>query len=392
MRAKVWIPTTLGLAAAAGLAWLVYARVQDLGETPAAGGAATRVVPVEVAEIERGPIELRRVFTGTLSAHAEFVVSPKVAGRIEELEADVADSVTRGQVVARLDNAEYVQAVAQAQAGVAVARANLVEAESLLAIADRELERAESLRRRGVGSEAQRDTAKADQLAKQAHVEVTKAELARARAELETARIRLGYTEVKADWRGGDEQRVVAERFVDEGANVAENTPLLRIVELDPITAVFFVTERDYTLLRPGQKVELATDAVPGQSFPGSIARIAPVFRESTRQARVEVQAPNPQLLLKPGMFVRTEVVLRSVDEAVVVPEQALVRRDDKDGIFEIAADGASVTWRPVEVGIREGGRVQLLVDDIGSRVVTLGQQLLDDGSAVSITDGIGTN
>lgn len=388
MRAKLWIPLTLVLAASAAIAWLVYERMMDLHAEQASRKEAARVVPVEAADIERGVIELRRAFTGTLSAHAEFVVSPKIGGRVEALDVDVADMVTRGQVVAELDNAEYVQAVAQAQAGLAVAQANLAEAESLLTIAGRELERVERLRERGVSSEAQRDTAKAEQLAKQAHVQVTKAEVSRARAELETARIRLGYTKVKADWRGGEERRVVAERFVDEGETVAENAPLLRIVELNPITAVFFVTERDYTSLRPGQGVVLGTDAIPGQSFDGRIARIAPVFRESTRQARVEVHAENEDLLLKPGMFVRTEVVLDRIEDAVIVPDQALVRRDDRDGIFVIADGGDTVSWFEVDVGIREGDRVQILVDDIGTRVVTLGQQLLEDGSVVTVTNG----
>jgi RND family efflux transporter MFP subunit len=206
-----------------------------------------------------------------------------VSGRIEQLSADLADIVTRGQLVAKLDDAEYVQALAQAEAGLAVAKANLSEAESLLKIAERELERLDKLRERGVSSESQRDAAKADQLAKQAHVQVTTAQVTRARAELETAHIRLGYTEVTAGWRGGDDRRVVAERYVDEGETVSANAPLLRIVELDPITAVFFVTERDYALLQPGQSAVLSTDAYPDESFQGRITRIAPVFRESTR-------------------------------------------------------------------------------------------------------------
>ncbi|NIR30343.1 MAG: HlyD family efflux transporter periplasmic adaptor subunit, partial [Gammaproteobacteria bacterium] len=70
-------------------------------------------------------------------------------------------------------------------------------------------------------------------------------------------------------------------------------------VELDPITAVFYVTERDYARLKPGQEAALSTDAYPGESFSGRIVRIAPVFRESTRQARVELRVANPDLRLK---------------------------------------------------------------------------------------------
>jgi RND family efflux transporter MFP subunit len=383
---KLWISIAVLVVAAAAAAWLGQERLPGTAsEAPARRDGETSAVPVEVAAIERGPIERRRAFTGTLEARAEFVVAPKVGGRIEEIGVDLADTVVRGQLVAKLDDDEFVQTVAQVQADWAVAKANLAEARSLLEIAERELERVQRLRQRGVASASQQDAAKADQLAKQAHVEVTRAQLTRAEAGLEAARIRLGYTRVAANWRGGNDQRVVAERYVDEGETVSANAPLLRIVEIDPIIAVFFVTERDYALLKPEQAATLRTDAFPAETFQGRIARIAPVFRESTRQARVEVWLDNPGLRLKPGMFVRATVVLDRVPEATILPEQALVRRDGRDGVFVLDADEKSVSWRRVTVGIRQGDRVQVKGEGLGTRVVTLGQQLLDDGSEVAV-------
>jgi RND family efflux transporter MFP subunit len=387
---KIWIPVGVVLVAVAAAVWLSQGRLQDAAPGPAKGGKETRAVPVEIAAVERGAIERRRAFTGNLEARAEFVVAPKVSGRVEEISVDLADTVARGQLVARLDDDEFVQAVAQVQADWAVAKANLGEARSLLVIAERELERVERLRKRGVASASQRDAAKADQLAKQAHVEVTKAQLTRAEAGLEAARIRLGYTQVAANWRGGRDQRLVAERYVDEGETVSANAPLLRIAEIDPIIAVFFVTERDYALLKPDQIALLRSDAFPGETFEGRIARIAPVFRESTRQARVEVWLDNSGLRLKPGMFVRATVVLDRVAQATIVPEQALARRDGRDGVFVLDPDRKSAAWREVTVGIRNAARVQVEGEGLGTHVVTLGQQLLDDGSAVSVQDGSG--
>ncbi len=387
MRLKGWLFTLAIVLAGGVLAWTIHERLQESGAAKPSRAERNRPVPVEVAQIERGPIELRRSFTGNLDAHAELVVAPKVSGRIEQLNVDLADTVKRGQVVARLDNAEYVQALKQAQANLVVAQANLAEAESLLQIAERELQRIEKLRVRGVTSESQRDVAKADQLAKQAHVQVTRAQVQRAQADVELARIRLGYTAVTADWRGGDGQRMVAARLVDEGETVSANTPLLRIVELNPVTAVFFVTERDYGLLQQGQAAELHTDAFPGEAFHGRVVRIAPVFRESARQAQVEMRVDNPHVRLKPGMFVRATVTLQRVAEAVIVPEQALVTREGKNGVFMLAENGRSVSWREVQVGIRQDGRVQLTGDELQGRVVVLGQQLLDDGAAVLLPE-----
>ena len=381
-----WIFLAVVLAVVGVLAWLGNGRLDELARKPSRK-PGTGPVPVEVAAIERGAIENRRTFTGTIDAKAEFVVAPKISGRVEKLDVDLADTVTRGQLVAKLDDDEYVQSVAQAEADYAVARANLVEAESLLTIARRELERVEKLRARGVASESQLDTARADQLAKQALVAVANAQITRAEASREAARIRLGYTNVTAGWRGGSDVRVVAERYVDEGQTVAENSPLLRIVEMNPVNAVFFVTERDYALLRVGQSVMLRTDAHPGEVFEGTIARIAPVFIETTRQARVEVSVENSDLRLKPGMFVRATVVLDRVAEAIIVPEQSLVRRDGRDGVFVVTDGGDTVTWREVRVGFRQNGRVQVTGDGLASSVVVLGQQLLDDGSKVTVSE-----
>jgi multidrug efflux pump subunit AcrA (membrane-fusion protein) len=93
----------------------------------------------------------------------------------------------------------------------------------------------------------------------------------------------------------------------------------------------------------------------------------------------------NPQHRLKPGMFIRATVVLARVTEATIVPEQALTKRDDRHGVFIVSEDGRSVAWREVKAGIREGDRVQVQGEGLSGRVVTLGQQLVNEGSLITI-------
>jgi RND family efflux transporter MFP subunit len=381
---KIFSLTVLLLGAAAGLGWVIFDRLQEQAGS-GKRDKTLRAVPVEVAQIQRGPIALQRTFSGELEARAEFVVAPKISGRVERVLVNIADTVKRGQVVAELDNDEYIQAVAQAQADLEVAKANLSKAKSDLEIANREFKRTESLLKRGIASDSEFDAARQDQLAKQAQVKVAAAQVAKAESSLETANIRLRYTEVTAGWSGGGEDRVVAERYVDEGQTVAANAPLLLIVELNPIIGVVFVSERDYAYLKPGQFVSLITDAYPGEPYPGRIDRIAPVFRQSTRQARIEMTIDNLQQRLKPGMFIRATVVLKRVPEATIVPEQALTIREDRSGVFTVSEDGQSVVWREVKVGIQEGDRVQVEGEGLSGRVVTLGQQLIKDGSPITI-------
>lgn len=346
-----------------------------------------RAVPVEVAEIKTAPIELRKIFSGTLESPSEFVVAPKITGRVEGLNVDIGDTIKRNQVVAELDDAEYKQAVLLAEADLAVAKATLVEAQSGYEIAERELKRIKELLKEGLASDSEYDSAKADQLAKQAKLAVSEAQVKKAEASLETARIKQGYTKIAAGWTGGDDTRTIGERFVNEGDMVTANTPILSIVELDPIIGIIYVSEKDYVYLKTGQSAFLTTDAHPDEVFEGVISRIAPVFRQATRQARIELTIENPESRLKPGMFIRATIVFEKLEKALIVPEQALTKRDNKDGIFIVNDDNKTVRWCPVKVGIRDGEKVQIDCEGLTKGlVITMGQQLVDDGSEIHIS------
>ncbi len=368
--------------------WQILSRIMERRNSNSVmGQKGSRAVPVDVAEIKIGPIELRKTFSGTLESPSEFVIAPKIGGRVELLNVDIGDTIKRNQVVARLDDAEYEQAVLLAKADLAVAKANLVEARSADEIAERELKRISELLKEGLASDSEHDSAKADQLAKQAKLAVSKAQVTRAEASLETAKIRLGYTKIAAGWTGGNGNRAVGERFVNEGDMVSANTPLLSIVELDPVLGIIYVSEKDYVYLKAGQSAFLTTDAHPDEIFEGVISRIAPVFRKATRQARVELILENHQLRLKPGMFIRATIVFKTMEDALIIPEQALTIRDNKDGIFVVSDDHKTVRWCPVRVGIRENEKVQIEREGLTKGlVVTLGQQLLDDGSGIFIS------
>lgn len=346
---------------------------------------AERLVPVEVATVQRGPLSLYRTFSGTIDPRAQFAVAPKVGGRIQRLLVDVSDAVVRGQVVVEMDNAEFKQEVIEAEARLAVAEANRDEAVSRFVIARRQLDRAKTLNDRGIASESAYDSAQAQFLTGQAAVRVAEANVKREEALLRAARIRLEYTQVKADWKQGDNERTVAERFVDEGNTVAANTPILSIVEIDPVIAVIQVTEKDYPFISLGQQAKVQAEGFPGKVFNGTVSRIAPIFRESSRQARMELHVTNPEQLLKPGMFTRCILELDHAEEAISVPEMAITKRNNQIGVFRVADDSASVQWVEVTPGFLSGNQVQLIDSELTGRVVTLGQQLIKDGSRIRI-------
>ncbi len=392
--AAIW-KWVLGIFAAALVAFVSILVFKGLSgpDQPFSGlsGAATQPVPVEVAAVSQGPIELRRVFSGSLESPARTTIASKVAGRILTVPLDLSDTVERGAVVATLEPEEFAQVVAQGEADLAVAEARLREARSIAENTQREFDRLEQLHADAVVSDSELDAARSAALADAAAVAVAQAQVSRADSVLAAAKLRLGYTTIRAEWITGDANRVVAERFVEEGETIAEGTPIVSIIELDPILAVMFVSERDYALLEPGQQVNLNTDAYPGRTWSGRISRIAPIFREGSRQARVEVSIPNADSSLRPGMFVRVAAVLDRVETATIVPESAITSREGRSVVFSLNDAQDTVRMVPVQVGIRDGNSVQIIQGEVGSRVVTLGQQLLGDGSAVHVVSPVET-
>jgi len=385
------------LVAASLLAGGIVVFVSNSDDAGPARSASRTVVPVEAGAVVRGVIEDRQVFSGSLQAASRMVIAPKVESRIVSLPLDIGDVVTRGQVVATLEREEFEQLVAQAEADLAVAQAGLTEAESAAEIATREFERLETLHADKVISDSEFDQSRAEHLADTAAAEVARARVRRAEAALASTEIELGYTTLRAEWISGDDQRLVAERYAEEGDTLPAGEPALAIIELDPIEAVFYATEKQYARLTPGQEVSVQTDAFPGESWAGRVARVAPIFREGSRQARIEVEIPNPDARLKPGMFGRVGIVLSRVDDAHIVPYSALTTRQGSDAVFVIGPEGIARRV-PVRIGVRDAGRAQVLPLEpggaiglsAGDRVVTLGQQLLDDETAVEIVEGSG--
>ncbi len=387
---KLFVAIVL-VGALALLGLLVQRRLADQTEAGSGSGRGRgngRAVAVEAHPVETRTIRDVAGFTGTLRPKSRVVVAPNVSGRLEELKVNIGDFVNSEDLVAVLDSAEYDQAVAQAEAELEVSQANLADSRSNLELARREYERVQELREERVVSEADLDQAQGKYAAADAGHEVVKAQIKQREAALEAARVRQRYTRIHATWANegdADSQRVVAERFVDAGSMLRANDPIVSIVQADPLTAVIHVIERDYPGITVGQEANIRSDAWPGRTFSGQVARKAPVLKEESRQARVELEVPNPDLLLAPGMFVRVSIELEAHEDATAVPASAVSRRNDETGVFLIDRQADTVEFVPVVTGASEDGWVQIIEPEIDGMVVTLGHHLLEDGASVTV-------
>jgi RND family efflux transporter MFP subunit len=346
-------------------------------------------VAVEVTPIAKSTIREVGVFTGTLLPESQFIVAPKISGKLNKIFIDIGDHVKQGQLIAILEDEEFVQQVGQARAELDVARANREENRSALNLAQREFERARALREKKIVSESELDAAEAQYKAMLAKQKVTQAQIAQKEAELKTAQVRLGYTRITASWENGSTARIVGERFVDEGTMLTANAPIASIIDIRNLKAVIHVIERDYPRVATGQQAVVSTDAYHDRTFSGTIARIAPMLKEAARQARVEVDIPNPENRLKPGMFVRVEIEFARHTDATVVPVNALTKQNGQRGIFLADTEAMRAKLIPVKVGIISGDMAEILEPAVSGMVVTVGQHLLEDGAAIIVQEKI---
>jgi len=369
---------------------VVFFLIKDHGKEKTQFARKKPIVGVKVAEVERRDLAEIRVFSGTLEAEKQYDAAAKVGGRIEEIAVNLGDCLYRGDLIARLDSEEYEQQLAQAQAELDVTRASLAEARTVLLAAERSYQRAVKLREQKVSSIAEMEAAETERLSQQARVNLVEAQIKQRQAALRAAEVRLSYTTLTADWQEdqNDICRYVASRHVDEGDTISANTTVVTLVDLSLLKAIIYVAERDYGFLQVGQPAQIIVDLITNKTFPGTVIRMAPVFDETSRQARVEIAVPNPERLLKGGMFARVMIELSRADQALSVPTTAIVQRGDAYGLFIIEDDKAR--FLEVEPGIEDKGWTHVSGVKEGQQVVTLGHHLLSDGSLVSTADGQG--
>lgn len=346
-------------------------------------------VVVEAGEVRRMDVTDVKQYTASLQANHQFTLAPKTGGRVRELLVDIGDTVEHGQVIARLDDEEFIQQAEEARAALEVARAQLGDAQAQAQVREREFERLQEVRRQGLVSESEFDLARSEFEAAQANIRVNEAQVMQRQAALSAAQIRSSYTTVRAEWSDSDGQgtRVVGERFVDEGTNVAANEALISVLDNSSMRAVAFVTDRDYARLRVGQPAEVISDALPGEVFPGRIARIAPQLQEDTRQVRIEVDVPNEHGRLSPGFFVTLNIEIETVEDAVVVPADSLSRHAGQTGVYLIDGENGIARFQPVTAGVRTPDYVQIIDPEISGHVVTLGQHRLGHETPVRLAD-----
>ena len=347
-----------GLAALAGYAYYANRSVGTVqpvsGAKPAAGANAATQGPAEVETVtvlaEAMVDDVTAV--GTLRSNESVVLRPEVAGRIDAIRFREGGPVRRGDVLVDFDAAVQRAEVQQAKANLALAQANFGRTEDLF--------------NRKFLSQSARDEAAS-------RLEVARANMALAEARLDKMRIRAPFA------------GIVGIRNVSVGDYVKEGEDLVNLEDIATLKVDFRLPETYLAQIRPGQKLELASDAVAGRLFTAVVSAIDPLVDEQGRAVVMRATLQNEGLRLRPGMFARVWLILEERANVAVVPEEALVPAPGDVQFVYRVVDGKAQRVE-VKTGARRGARVEIVKGvQAGDVVVTAGQLKLRDGAAVRI-------
>ncbi|MGE3511619.1 MAG: efflux RND transporter periplasmic adaptor subunit [Vicinamibacterales bacterium] len=340
-------------------------------------------VVVAVAEVRGADEPVTVEATGTFVAIEDSEVAPEASGRIVETLVDVGQSVRRGQPIARIEDASLRLRRDEARAAVARAEASVRLAESENQLAATTARRYAALLASGHVSKTLADEAMTQAETSIQAVATARATLAQTQAQLALAERAVADVVVTAPFDGA-----VSARHVSPGEYVQPSTPVVTLVKVDPLRLQLSIPAVQASQVHLGQRVDSTVDAYPGQTFSGAITAVNPVIAEESRSFLAEVSVPNPDRLLKPGMFAVAAIDQGRTTRSLLVPRDAVVEDINTNSwrVF-VVDEQRRARLRVVQLAARQSDDVMRLRAGVeeGERVATSNLGSLYDTAPVVI-------
>ena len=307
-------------------------------------------LPAEVIKVEPQSLKLTINSIGTLKANSSVVLSPEVSGRITNVGFSDGTSVEKGTLLFQLDNSTQ-----QAQLNEARARVNLSEIE---------YKRIQKLYKQKAASENDLDSAAAN--------------LSINKSQAEYAQAQLKKLAIKAPFNG-----MIGLHSISAGEYVNAGQDLVTLVDLTTLKFDFALPETYLSKVKLAQRIEITTPAFPDQVYSGTVTAISPAINEQSRSFMVRAVIKNENLELRPGLFASAILEISKNDNALLIPEQALIPQGQQYFIMKVI-DG-KVSQVPVKIGQRRKAEVELVSGlTAGDVVIIAGQIKLQPGAPVT--------
>lgn len=356
-----WV-LVLVLAGLAGLGYFAYSafRTSAGAKPPAAanaalGGAGGFSLPVETAQVQAVDLALDVSAVGSLRSNESVVLRPEITGRIATINFKDGVTVSKGALLVGLDASTQLAELAQAKANLGLARANQQRNQDLF--------EKQFISRQSLDSS-------------EAALKVQEATVTLAQAKLDKMRLTAPFS------------GVVGIRNVSVGDYVKEGQDLINLEDIGLLKVDFRLPESTFGQLKPGQHVEVASDALPGQQFEAVLDAINPLVEAGGRSIACRAHLSNSNAVLRPGMFVRVRLIFEKRSDVLLIPEQALVPDAKAPYVFRVV-DGKALR-ATVQTGLRRHGQVEIVEGlNAGDEIVIAGQLKLRDGAPVKSINSI---
>jgi len=349
MRRTLWIITA---ACVAGM--LTIGCGPDKEEQ--AGGGPPAMMPTQVVAVpaKKEAVADTLSLIGTVAADEMVELRSETAGIIESIHFEEGESVSKDQLLIQLDQSKLQAAVIEAEANLALSESNFERNRELLS----------------------------SQLISKQEFDQTKTRFEAEQALLALRQRQLKDTRITAPFDG-----TVGARQISPGQVISPNSTLTWLVSLDTVKLEFNVPERFLSLCKPGQSIEVHVAAYPEATFTGKVYFVAPFVEPELRTTLVKAHVPNPDGLLKPGMFATLDLTLTIRDQAIVIPEPAIVRTlTEERAMIYTVDDNQQAQARTVLVGERKSKKVEIREGlEEGEIVIVEGTQKLGPGSPVTL-------
>ncbi len=325
--------------------------------------------PVKVYKVKKQKISERLFYTATLEAWKRQSITPDISGKVARIYVNEGERVKKGQLLAELDTRSIRLQLEQAEAALALAKANFEDA-------SRNLERIERLYKEKAVTEQQYEKAR---LA----YEAARAQKEQAEAAVNLAKHTLDVSIMQAPFDG-----VIAARNLEEGdvinpmmGGFSASSSVLILVDYSKIKVRFDVSPADALRMSRGQKVLLESAVLPGRQFEGQITAVNTSADPQTKKFRVEALIDNPDLELKPGTFGRVIIEVSTREDALAVPQKAILENS-----YVMVVEGNKAVKREVTLGLKNTDMVEITTGlKEGELVIVEGNFGLIDGSPVEV-------
>ena len=306
---------------------------------------------IEIANIKPSEIVDSLILPGIVESWESVTIKAEVTGRITEILKDEGDFVKKGDVIARIDNREYVAAVKEA-------KANVDKAES-------DLERNKELFKKKVISQSKYDSIVAPALS--------------AEAKFDKAKLNLDRTEIKASFDG-----VINKRYIQLGALVSSGTSIVDILDISKVRVNVFIPERDVRKVAKLEKAKIFVNDDKDISMTGTKIFLSQEPTDGAQAYNFQMKVDNSDGILRPGMFVESEIIRGVKENAIVLPIYAVIPVGNHAFCY-VEEDGVA-RIREVKTGIISGDKIEVVSGLSSSdNVVIKGQRQLEDGELVEV-------